>query len=156
MLIGLLLNYYCFLALYKASEHFSCDNFQHLSKKILPKSIYKLGLFSYTIDYSSSIIIYSLAGWHLVQYLLFYAGVIESKYVLDLKTMKFDDDNPFIFKLRSIYYGIIFIFSCPLLLNKRLDSLRYLSLCFILTIIVIFIFLTIQMPFIRSELLDEN
>lgn len=85
----------------------------------------------YVIDISSALMVYSLVSWNLVEYMIYFFGIGKehwSKWFTNIDKVKFNEDDPTIFKMRGIFLYGIFILNIPLFLKKDLGSFQYITI----------------------------
>ena len=114
---------------------------------MLGGNFYKFSILTLFLDYFSSILVEFIMSWKLLEYLLYFLGIFKNEWVVDIQTLKFNENNLEISFLRLIYFSVLFLMLKKKLKNSKFEKMRYLSFFYLLTILIIMLFLLFQMPF---------
>ena len=156
ILLNSILTFFSFKFIFEASEKTSKSNFQDIVKNLLGGFFYNVSIVTLFLDYFSSILVEFIMSWNLLQYLLFFCGFFKNEWVLDLKTLQFNENNLEISILRFCYFSILFFVSKNKLKNGKFEKMRYLSFYYLVTIISIIFFLLYQMPYYKNQYINNN
>ena len=89
-----------------------------MAKKVY--SIFKVTLF---VDISSSVMIYYIVSWKLLEFCIPFFDFSHKNSILDPETLNFDETNPELSKIRNMFFSAVFVLTIPLFLKKPMDSL---------------------------------
>lgn len=98
---------------------------------------------------SSFVVVNSIFGYKLFEYLLNSFGLIKDSWVVDAYKNEFNEYAPGLFLIRTIYFIVIFLVTIPLLLKKDLESLKNTTKFFVVTLLFLIFVILIESPFFR-------
>ena len=131
---------------FRNSIHFQQNNFKDLIQSSLPLYICKLTNITFLIDYCSGPLIYSISSWKICENFLLHLNILKKEDLIDEDTLEFDETVTRVFISRVIFFSVLLLLNSPLLIKKRIDSLRFLSLATIFSILFIILIIVIQIP----------
>ena len=149
-------SYYSFLIIFEASEKSGKKNLHEIIRKVLGKGFYNMSLVTLFFDFMSSILIFSVTGWNLFQYLMYSEGFFKKEWIVDENTLAFDESNPVVREYRYIFFFFIFVISSFNLTNEKMDKMKYISLIYIIIVIISVFYILFQMPFFRQAYISKN
>lgn len=87
MILTCLLNYYTYHILFRSLIKYKKNNFKDIIQIVLGDRWKKLSIITYILDYSSTILINSITGWNIFQYLCYYSGYLTDSELLNRETL---------------------------------------------------------------------
>ncbi len=95
------------------------------------------------------IIVYSVFGYKMFQFLLFKMSMLDN-WIDNRDKVTFHEYEPGMMLIRFFYFLIIFLIITPLLLMKNLDKMKPIANLFLLTMVLVIIVILIEGSFFRS------
>ena len=105
--------------------------------------ICKLTNITFLFDYCSGPLIYSISSWKICENFLLQLNILKKEDLINEDTLDFDESDPRVIISRIIFFASILLLNAPLLIKRRIDSLRFLSLATIFSILFIIIIILI-------------
>ena len=153
VLIAGIMNYLSFMYIFEASEYTGINNYASIVEKLLHKRILQVFKFTMFSEFVSIILLYTLASWNLFEFFAYYIGFFKEEWLVDKKTLKFDEYNLYVFLYRV---GFFFLVCFRNLLKKTMESTRIISLCFIIALFILITYLIAQAPIFRNFYKDKD
>ena len=141
LMVGL--NYFSCCVIFEASVKYHEDNYLNLLDKAIGKTAYKIGIFTYFMDYFATFVVGLILICNIFQYLLYYWGFFTDEMRENLMHLDFLPYHPVVFKTRAIFMFCAFLIAVPLLLKNHLSGIKYIFLYYVFSfsgIIVYFFF----------------
>ena len=145
------MSYFSFKYIFYAQYYTGKKDIIEITQKFVPKWMVSVFTYSLLVDVLSSIQIYSIVSWNLFSYLLNMFGLIKKEWIKDPDTLKLNEYNPSVFLIRACFLHGIFFLSIPLLLKRSLESLKFVSIGFMISLLLVIVCLFSQMPFFYKE-----
>ena len=145
-----IINYKTFMYIFQASEYTQINNYPDIVGELLGLKMYKFFTITMFIEFVSIILLYTIASWNLFEFFCYYLGFFKEEWVVNFKTLKFDEYNPEVFLLRVVFFFCVFWITFKNLLKKKMEGTRFISLCFILCLFSLIFYIIIQAPIFRN------
>ena len=150
------ISYFSFDTISTAAHVSGANSYQESIKYMLGDKFYFLSKITFTVDFTTVVLIYQIAGWNLFQYLAYFLGIFKDEWLLDKNTLRFDPWNSNVLAWRIGYFLVIYLILFINLLKDDLESIRFFSTAFVLSLICLILFIFCQMPFYRSFYNNEH
>jgi amino acid permease len=145
------MSYFSFKYIFFAQYYTGEKDIVAITRKFVPSWMVSVYTYSLIIDVASSFQIYTIVSWNLFSYLLIMFGVMKDEWIKDHDTLKLYEYNPSVFLIRTVFLHTVFIILIPFLLKRNLESLKFVSIGFMISLILVILVLFIQMPFFYKE-----
>jgi amino acid permease len=144
-----LLNLNSFYNIFQVSAEYNEKNYLILIEKSLGQTMLKIFKVTFFIDMSSSFIITVIVCWNLFEFSLYFLNLTNDDWFMpgEKDKMKFDEDNPTLFKIRGIFLLVLFLISVPFLLKKTLRSIKKITMAILVLLLALLAFIVFQTPF---------
>ncbi len=150
LILGALMCYLSYRFIFQSSVRTGIKEYSELVEDLLPAFISKTFKFTFMMDYMIVLIVYSVVGWNLFEYLAYYVGLMKKEWVINEATMQFDEYRWEVFTMRAVYFLVVYLTLIPLFLKESLEKLKNLSMIFLGVMIILIIIIMIEDPFFRS------
>lgn len=151
-----IVNYKTFLYIFQASEFTQINNYPDIVGELLGLRMYKVFRVTMFVEFVSIILLYTLASWNLFEFFCYYLGFFKDEWVLNFQTLRFDEYNPELFLMRVIFFFCVFWITFKNLLKKTMEGTRFISLCFIISLFSLILYIIIQAPIFRNHYKSLN
>lgn len=141
-----IMSYFSFKYIFFAQYHTGKKDIVEITRKFIPGWMVSIYTYSLLIDVLSSMQIYTIVSWNLFSYMLNMFGMIKPEWIEDPDTLKLKEYHPSVLLLRTGFLHVIFFVSIPLLLKRSLESLKFVSIGFMISLILVILVLFAQMP----------
>ena len=145
------MSYFSFKYIFFAQYYTGKKDIVEITRRFVPKWMVSVFTYSLLVDVLSSFQIYCLVSWNLFSYLLNMFGFIKKEWIKDFDTLKLYEYNPSVFLMRACFLHAIFFLSIPLLLKRSLESLKFVSIGFMISLLLVILCLFSQMPLFYKE-----
>lgn len=142
-----LLNLHSFRNIFHVSASTGEKDYLNLIEKTLGKVIFKIFKVSFFLDMSSSFVILVIVCWNLFEYSLYFLGVAKDEWFSDKDKMKFNEDNPELFRIRGVFFLILYLISIPFFLRKTLRAIQKITVMILFILLILLVFIIGQAPF---------
>lgn len=156
LLICGFISYFSFDTISTSAHVCGANSYQETIKFILGKKFYFLSKITFTVDFTTVVLIYQIAGWNLFQYLAYFLGIFKDEWLLDKNILRFDPWNYNVLAFRIGYFAVIYIVLFCNLLKDDLENIRFFSTAFVIALVFLILYIFVQMPFYRSFYANEN
>ena len=150
-LIAGCLTYNAFIFNFEAQKESKKKQMDEVVAYFLPSWVVKIFRVTICMDLIIPPMVYVVMGWNIFIYLLFIFGKYQEKWIIDPYKLLFHDYDPSLFMVRAIFLNIIYILMIPLFLKRSLESLKFLSICFLAVFLLLILTVFIQAPFFYKE-----
>jgi len=150
LFLGALMCYISYRFIFQSSVRTGIKEYSELVDDLIPSYIAKAFKFTFTLDYMAVLIVYSVVGWNLFEYLAYYCGLMKKEWVINEATMEFDEYRWEVFTIRAIYFLVVYVALIPLFMKESLEKLKNLSMIFLGVMITLIIIIMIEDPFFRN------
>jgi amino acid permease len=147
ILLAGMMSYFSFKYIFFAQYYTGEKDIVEITRKFIPGWMVSVYTYSLLIDVLSSMQIYSIVSWNLFAYMLNMFGMIKPEWIENPDTVKLKEYHPSVILLRTGFLHVIFFVSIPLLLKRSLESLKFVSIGFMISLIFVILMLFAQMPF---------
>ena len=156
LVLGALMCYLSYRFIFQSSVRTGIKEYSDLVDDLIPTVFAKLFKFTFTCDYMVVLIVYSVVGWNLFEYLAFYCGFMKEEWVIDEKTMQFDEYRWEVFTIRAVYFLVVYLALIPLFLKESLEKLKNLSMIFLAVMFTMIIIIMVENPFFRNAYKSDD
>lgn len=139
----------CYLSyrfVFAASTEHNLKDYKEMVAALCPNWIAQIFKFSLTIDYLIFFIVYSVVSWNLFCYIMVFLGLVQPEWLADPDKLIFNEYHPTVFLIRVCFFVVVYLILVPLLLQKSLENLKYISMIFLLNMIILLIFICAELP----------
>jgi len=99
-------------------------------------------------DYVSIMVLYGVTAYNLLENLLLDFGFLTKNDMIDPKKMTFDEYSPKMMKIRAFFFISLLILSLPNLLQKKMEHMRWVSISFLIAMMVLFFSILLNLPWV--------
>jgi amino acid permease len=156
ILLAGIMSYFSFKYIFFAQYYTGEKDIVEITRKFVPSWMVSIYTYSLMVDVLTSIQIYIVVSWNLFSYLLIIFGFIKDEWIENHDTLKLYQYNKYVFLIRVGFLHFIFFISIPLLLKRSLESLKFVSISFMISLLLVILVLFIQMPFFYQEYHDHS
>lgn len=145
--LGGFLSYLSFRFIFEASVAKNLKDYKDLVAYFCPPRILSVFKVCLTLDYLMVIVLYTVVSWNLFSYILVFFGLYRDDWLVEPGQMKFKPYHLEVFLLRGGYLAVVYLGLAPLMLKRSLESLKYISMFFLLVMLVLLAFICAELPF---------
>ena len=146
VLLAGFMSYFSFKYIFTAQILTGKKDLVQITRKFLPSWMVTLYSYLLIVDIFSAMVIYTVVSWNLFCYLIAIFGWAKDEWIKDPNTLEFYDYNKEVIIIRVIFLHVIFLGLIPLFLQRSLESLKSVSLIFMISLIFVVIVLLAQTP----------
>ena len=118
LFLGFCMCLFSYRFIFEAALTTEITDYSEIVNHYMPTFISKIFRITYFIDMISFGVVYSVFGYKLFMYLLYSVNLTKDEWIINEDTLDFDNYNPSLFLLRTIYFIVLYIILIPLLLKK--------------------------------------
>lgn len=149
------MSYFSFKYIFQAQYYTGKKDIVEITRKFVPAWMVSVFTYSLMIDVLSSLLIYLVVSWNLFSYLLNMFGLIRDEWIDDPDTVKLHEYMLPVFLIRAGFLHLIFFIMIPLLLKRSLESLKFVSIGFMTSLIFLILVLFGQSFLFYREYHDD-
>ena len=156
ILLAAFLNFFTFHIIFDIAQKTNKKTYISIVRNTLGFTMYKISRITLLLDYISTMLLYTVAGYNFLENILFNFDILKDSDLSNKEQLKFKEYSPKMIMIRSIFFTVIYLVSIPNLLNKKMESMRSITLGFLLLLIILLLTVLIQLPFFFKYYNEKN
>ena len=145
------MSYFSFKYLFDAQYYTGKKDLVHIAKEFLPSWMVSIYSYVLILDNFAAMQIYTIVSWNIFSYFIFIFGLAKPSWMKNEETVEFYEYNIEVLIIRIVFLHVVYLVIIYFLLKRSMESLKILSILFMISLIGIVTLLFAQSPLFYNE-----